>query len=50
MTVPRVDVHQHVRPAPLVAALRARTRAPRLVGWTLCLDGEPRRKTFPGNA
>jgi len=47
MTVPRVDVHQHVWPAPLVAALRARTRAPRLVGWTLYLDGEPPYEVRP---
>ena len=47
MTVPRVDVHQHVWPAPLVSALRARTRAPRLVGWTLYLDGEPPYEVRP---
>ena len=37
----RVDVHQHLWPAELVEALRARTGAPRLDGWTLLLDGEP---------
>lgn len=36
-----VDVHQHLWPAPLVEALRGRNRSPRLVGWTLHLDGEP---------
>jgi hypothetical protein len=36
-----VDVHQHLWPPELVDALRSRTRAPRLVGWTLHLDGEP---------
>lgn len=35
-----VDVHQHLWPEPLVAALRARRRAPRLRGWTLELAGE----------
>lgn len=48
MTAPPVDVHQRVWPAPLVAALRARTRAPRLVGWTLYLDGEPPSEGLPG--
>ncbi len=37
----RADVHQHLWPAPFVEALRSRTRAPRLRGWTLELDGEP---------
>ncbi|GAA2004089.1 amidohydrolase family protein [Nakamurella flavida] len=37
----RVDVHQHLWPAELVDALRARTTTPRLDGWTLLLDGEP---------
>ena len=36
----RVDCHQHLWPAELVDALRARTRAPRLDGWTLHLTGE----------
>jgi 6-methylsalicylate decarboxylase len=36
-----VDVHQHVWPPELVAALRARRRRPRLRGWTLELAGEP---------
>ena len=35
------DVHQHVWPPALIEALRRRTVAPRLDGWTLQLDGEP---------
>jgi hypothetical protein len=30
-----IDLHQHLWPAPFVAALRARSRPPRLDGWTL---------------
>jgi hypothetical protein len=41
MAVPlRVDIHQHLWPGELVEGLRRRTRAPRLAGWTLHLDGE----------
>ena len=36
-----VDVHQHLWPRALIAALRARRRPPRLRGWTLELAGEP---------
>jgi hypothetical protein len=36
-----IDVHQHLWPAPFLAALRARPVAPRLDGWTLHLPGEP---------
>ncbi len=36
----RTDVHQHVWGAAFADALRARTAAPRLDGWTLHLDGE----------
>ena len=36
-----VDVHQHLWPAPLIAALRRRTERPRLRDWTLQLEGEP---------
>jgi hypothetical protein len=36
-----IDVHQHLWPAPLIEALRARRRPPRLAGWTLELAGEP---------
>lgn len=35
-----IDVHQHFWPAELVEALRRRSSAPRLDGWTLHLDGE----------
>jgi Amidohydrolase len=38
---PAVDVHQHLWPQELIAALRARRRPPRLRGWTLELTGEP---------
>jgi predicted TIM-barrel fold metal-dependent hydrolase len=36
-----VDVHHHLWPVELVEALRRRTAAPRLAGWTLVTDGEP---------
>ena len=36
----QTDVHQHLWPAPFLAALRARRTAPRMVGWTLELPGE----------
>jgi hypothetical protein len=36
-----VDVHQHLWPQELIAALRERCRPPRLRGWTLELAGEP---------
>jgi 6-methylsalicylate decarboxylase len=34
-TTVRYDLHQHLWPAPFLAALRARTAAPRLDGWVL---------------
>ncbi|WP_432562989.1 amidohydrolase family protein [Kineococcus sp. SYSU DK003] len=37
----RTDCHQHLWPAPLLEALRARRTPPRLEGWTLHLPGEP---------
>ena len=37
----RVDVHQHLWPDAFTDALRSRRHAPRMVGWTLVLDGEP---------
>src|SRR4051812_34329239 len=41
----RTDVHQHLLPEPLVAALARRGRPPRIVpdglGWSLELAGEP---------
>ncbi len=36
----QTDLHQHLWPAPFLAALRARRTAPRLVGWRLELPGE----------
>jgi hypothetical protein len=36
----RADLHQHLWGPAFTAALRARTYAPRLDGWTLHLDGE----------
>src|ERR1700759_2487868 len=36
-----LDVHQHLWPEPLLEALRARDKPPRLRGWTLELAGEP---------
>jgi len=38
---PAIDIHQHLWPAELIDALRARSRPPRLDGWTLLLAGEP---------
>src|SRR5215203_3717967 len=35
-----IDLHQHLWPEPFLAALRARTTAPRLEGWELLLAGE----------
>jgi hypothetical protein len=42
-----IDVHQHVWPASLVAALRARSTPPRMRGWTLELAGELDYKVDP---
>ncbi len=42
-----VDVHQHIWPAPLIDALRRRSRPPRLRGWTLELAGEPDYEVDP---
>ncbi|SDI78772.1 Predicted metal-dependent hydrolase, TIM-barrel fold [Frankineae bacterium MT45] len=42
----RIDVHQHLWPAALVDALRARSEPPFLDGWTLQLAGEA---PFPVN-
>ncbi|WP_111768750.1 amidohydrolase family protein [Nakamurella deserti] len=42
-----VDVHQHLWPPIFVEALRGRTAAPRLVDWTLHLDGEPPYEVDP---
>jgi hypothetical protein len=43
------DVHQHLWGAGFIDALRGRTRAPRLDGWTLHLDGEPPYDVDPGD-
>lgn len=48
MSATRVDVHQHLWPASLIAALRARTAPPRLDGWVLHLPGEPPYRVDPG--
>jgi hypothetical protein len=42
-----VDVHQHLWPADLIEALRARNRPPMLRDWTLHLDGEPPYQVKP---
>lgn len=44
-----IDVHQHLWPPPLVEALRARRRPPRLRGWTLELEGEPTYRIDPSH-
>ena len=36
----QTDLHQHLWPDPLLAALRARRTPPRLIGWRLELPGE----------
>jgi 6-methylsalicylate decarboxylase len=41
------DIHQHIWPAPLVGALRRRSRPPRLAGWTLLTAGEPPYRVDP---
>lgn len=43
------DVHQHLWPAPLLEALRRRSRPPRLAGWRLELTGEPPYEIDPGD-
>jgi len=47
--VPIIDVHQHLWPAPLVDALRRRSKPPRLQGWTLELAGEPDYEVDPAS-
>ncbi|SPF04107.1 amidohydrolase family protein [Streptomyces sp. MA5143a] len=42
-----VDVHQHLWPPSLVAALRSRREPPFMDGWTLFLDGEPPYEVAP---
>jgi hypothetical protein len=45
----RIDVHQHLWPAELIEALRARRVPPRLDGWTLLLPGEPAYQVTPAD-
>ncbi len=42
-----VDVHQHLMPPPLIAALRRRDQPPCLRGWRLELAGEPPYQVDP---
>lgn len=42
-----IDLHQHLWPAALVEALRDRTHAPYLRGWTLTTAGEPASELAP---
>src|SRR5579875_219195 len=42
-----IDVHQHLWTTPLIGALRARHRPPRLVGWSLELEGEEEFEVDP---
>ena len=42
-----VDVHQHLWPEGLIAALRARRQPPRLRGWRLELGAEPDYRVDP---
>ncbi|MBT0767415.1 amidohydrolase [Kineosporia sp. J2-2] len=43
------DVHQHLWPSSLIAALRARDEPPLLRGWTLHLPGEPPYEVNPAD-
>lgn len=43
------DVHQHLWPPALIEALRARSSAPMLRGWTLHLAGEPAYDVTPAD-
>lgn len=45
----RTDCHQHLWPPALVEALRARSRPPRLDGWTLHVEGEAPYEVRPGD-
>lgn len=47
MTLPRVDVHQHLWDPIFVDALRRRSRPPRLDAWDLHLSGEPVYRVAP---
>ncbi len=46
---PAIDIHQHLWPPELIDELRSRSRAPRLDGWDLLLDGEPRYPVEPAD-
>ena len=43
----QIDVHQHLWPAPFIAALRGRREPPRLDGWDLQLPGQPTYRVDP---
>jgi 6-methylsalicylate decarboxylase len=43
----QIDVHQHLWPAPFLAALRGRRAPPRLDGWDLQLSGQPTYRLDP---
>jgi Amidohydrolase len=45
----QIDVHQHIWPMEFIEALRARTSSPRMIGWTLVLDGEPDYQVDPAD-
>ena len=45
----QIDVHQHLWPAPFLAALRARRRPPWLDGWDLHLPGQPAYRLNPAD-
>ena len=44
-----IDVHQHLWPGPLIAALRQRSEPPRLHGWHLELAGHPPFEADPAD-
>ena len=46
---PAIDIHQHLWPPELIDALRSRSTAPRLDGWTLLLKGEPAYQVNPSD-
>lgn len=45
----RIDVHQHLWPEPLLAALRRRTQPPRLDGWVLHTASAPPYQVDPAD-
>jgi predicted TIM-barrel fold metal-dependent hydrolase len=44
-----IDVHQHIWPIEFIEALRRRRTSPRMVDWTLLLDGEPPYEVQPAD-